>query len=310
MADDETAVPDLGPVPTRIDVPTDVVRRLVAAQFPQWAGLPVRPVAEEGWDNRTFHLGSELSVRLPSAESYALAVEKEHRWLPVLAPRLPLPVPVPLAMGVPGEGYPYQWSVYRWLDGEPASLGNIADLTSFATGLAEFLIALRQISPAGGPAPGLHNWYRGGPVATYGGLAQDALEALDGRIRTGVAREIWRRALLPTWDRRPVWLHGDVAEGNLLVRDGRLAAVIDFGTCGVGDPACDLAIAWTLLTGESRKAFRDTLSVDPDTWARGRGWALWKTLGACAGALESGGADLAAAMYVLDQIFEDFEESD
>lgn len=308
MAYDE--VFDLGPVPTRIDITADTVRRLIDAQFPQWAELPIRQVANEGWDNRTFLLGSELSVRLPSAESYALAVEKEHRWLPVLAPRLPLQIPVPVGMGAPGEGYPHPWSVYRWLDGTPAELGNIADLTAFASELAEFLLALREVPADGGPEPGLHNWYRGGLVETYGGLAQNAMEALDGRIRTDVAREIWRRALLPTWDRRPVWFHGDVAQGNLLVRDGRLAAVIDFGTCGIGDPACDLAITWTLLRGESRKAFRDKLALDPDTWARGRGWALWKTLGWCAGSLDSGGEDLAAAMYVLDQIFEDFEASE
>jgi aminoglycoside phosphotransferase (APT) family kinase protein len=307
--DDQPDVPDLGPVPTRFPATVDLARRLIAAQFPQWADLPIRPVADEGWDNRTFHLGTEMSVRLPSAESYALAVEKEQRWLPALARQLPLPVPVPLAKGAPGEGYPHPWSVYRWLEGEPASLGNVADLTEFATTLADFLLALRQVDPADGPAPGLHNWYRGGPVATYDGLAQGSLQALDGHIRTDVAREIWRRALLPSWDKRPVWFHGDVAHGNLLVQDGRLAAVIDFGTCGVGDPSCDLAIAWTLLSGESRKTFRDRLSVDPETWARGRGWALWKALGACAGALETGGSELTAATYVLDQIFEEFEES-
>lgn len=296
-------------MPTRFPVTEDLTRRLVAAQFPHWAGLPILQVAEEGWDNRTFHLGSEMSVRLPSASPYALAVEKEHRWLPVLAPQLPLSIPVPLAKGSPGEGYPHVWSVYQWLDGEPASRANVADLTEFATALAGFLAALQRIDPARGPGPGLHNWYRGGTLATYDKLTQDALETLDGHARTDLVRQIWQSALRSRWEGRPVWFHGDVAQGNLLVQDGALAAVIDFGTCGVGDPACDLAIAWTLRTGESRTAFRNGLSVDAATWARGRGWALWKTLGACAGALETGGPELASATYVLDQIIEEYEQS-
>jgi aminoglycoside phosphotransferase (APT) family kinase protein len=151
-----------------------------------------------------------------------------------------------------------------------------------------------------------HNWYRGGTLATYDALTQGALETLEGHCHTDLAREIWRTALNARWDGGPVWIHGDIAKGNLLVDDGLLTAVIDFGTCGVGDPACDLAIAWTLLKGEGRTAVRRGLSVDDETWLRGRGWALWKTLVTCAGALESGGPELAAATYVLDQIFEEY----
>ena len=299
-------VPDLGPVPTRIDVTDDVVRRLVGSQFPQWGDLPIRRVASEGWDNQSFHLGEERSVRLPSASPYALAVEKEHTWLPVLAPQLPLAIPVPLAKGEPGEGYPFAWSVYRWLDGAPATRDGIADLTAFGVALADFLAALQRVDPTGGPGPGLHNWYRGGTLATYDETTREALETLEGHCRTDLAREIWQAARRSRWVAPPVWFHGDIAQGNLLVKDGELTAVIDFGTCGVGDPACDLAIAWTLLTGESRTAFRSGLSVDGETWARGRGWALWKTLVTCAGALEDGGPELTEATYVLDEIFEEY----
>jgi aminoglycoside phosphotransferase (APT) family kinase protein len=303
-------VPDLGPVPTRLPADAGLVRRLVAQQFPQWADLPIRPVANEGWDNRTFHLGSEMSVRLPSASAYALAVDKEHRWLPVLAPQLPLPIPVPLAKGAPGAGYPHPWSVYRWLRGEPASQANIADLSEFATALADFLAALQHVDPTDGPVPGLHNWYRGGTLAMYDKEARRALEALAGHVPTDLATEIWQAALRASWDQRPVWFHGDVAQGNLLVKDGTLVAVIDFGTCGVGDPACDMAIAWTLLSGQSRRAFRDRLAVDDATWARGRGWALWKALATCAGALDVGGSQLADTKHVLDQIFTEYEQSE
>jgi aminoglycoside phosphotransferase (APT) family kinase protein len=262
---------DLGPVPDRPEIDVDVVRRLVATQFPQWAGLEIRPVAHGGWDNRTFHLGDTMSVRLPSAAAYAEAVDKEQRWLPVLAPQLPLPIPVPLGRGEPGEGYPYGWSVLRWLPGETASVDRIADQARFAGDLAAFLAALQRADPAGGPGPGQHNWFRGGSLRTF-----------DDQVppdEPAPVREIWQAALDATWDGGPRWFHGDVAPGNLLLdAGGDLAAVIDFGTCGVGDPACDLAVAWTLLDADGRRVFRDRLAVDDATWARGRGWALWKTL--------------------------------
>ncbi|SCF45461.1 aminoglycoside phosphotransferase family protein [Micromonospora mirobrigensis] len=301
-----TDTPQLGPVPERVAVDAAQVRLLVADQFPRWAGLPVEPVADGGWDNWTFHLGPEMSVRLPSAAPYALAVEKEHRWLPVLAAGLPLPIPVPLAMGEPGAGYPYPWSVYRWVDGEPARADRITDPVRFADDLAGFLVALRGVDPSDGPRPGLHNWFRGGTLKTYDGLARRALAALDRHVDVGLAREIWAGALDAPWDGVERWFHGDVAQGNLLLDGGELAAVIDFGTCGVGDPACDLAVAWTLLTAQGRRAFRGRLCVDAASWARGRGWALWKTLTACARTVD--GADDPDAFRVLDEIFSEYAD--
>ncbi|SCG56425.1 aminoglycoside phosphotransferase family protein [Micromonospora coxensis] len=298
--------PHLGPVPQRIAVDADLARLLVADQFPRWAHLPVRPVADGGWDNWTFHLGSGMSVRLPSAAEYALAVDKEHRWLPELAPRLPLPIPIPLERGEPGAGYPYSWSIYPWLDGEPASADRIADPVRFAIDLAEFLAALQRIDPTGGPLPGQHNWFRGGTLRTYGREVQHALTALDGHVDVDLAGEIWQRALDASWDGAQTWFHGDVAPGNLLIDDGELAAVIDFGTCGVGDPACDLAVAWTLLTAEGRQAFRERLSVGAATWARGRGWALWKTLTACARAVGETDEQAVSARHVLSEIFAEY----
>jgi aminoglycoside phosphotransferase (APT) family kinase protein len=311
---------DLGPAPRRVPVDAEQVARLVAAQFPRWAGLPVRPVPEQGWDNQTFRLGPEMSVRLPSAAEYALAVEKERHWLPVLARRLPLPVPVPLANGEPGAGYPFRWSVLRWLDGVTATRAGIADEVRFARDLAGFLRALRRVDPSGGPRPGRHNWFRGGPLSTYTELLDTALTVPDhrsgavagsagagetrpGPIDAGLIREIWRTALDVRWDGVDRWFHGDVAPGNLLVSGGELAAVIDFGTCGVGDPACDLAIAWTLLSGAGREAFRAELAVDDATWARGQGWALWKTAVCVADAAGDPAAD---AHRVLREIVSDF----
>jgi aminoglycoside phosphotransferase (APT) family kinase protein len=301
-------VPDLGPVPQRTTVDAEQARRLVAAQFPQWADLAVEPVTDGGWDNWTFHLGPDKLVRLPSAAEYAEAVDKEHRWLPILAAGLPLPVPRPLAKGEPGAGYPHPWSIYRWLDGEPARAEAIADPVRFALDLAGFLAALQGVDAVGGPEPGVHNWFRGGSLRTFHGEVERGLAALDGSVDAGLVREIWARALDARWDGVDRWFHGDVARGNLLVVDGRLAAVIDFGTCGVGDPACDLAIAWTLLTADGRGAFRERLAVEDGTWARGRGWALWKTLAACRSTVDDPGAaeEHADARRVLDEICSEY----
>ncbi|GIF66464.1 aminoglycoside phosphotransferase [Asanoa ishikariensis] len=255
-----------------------LVRRLVAEQFPQWAGLPVSPVAVGGNDNRTFHLGDEMSVRLPSAEGYVASVEKEQRWLPVLAPHLPVPIPAPLAQGRPGAGYPWPWSVNQWLDGTTAGPDTVTDQTEFAVDLAGFLTALQAVDTGGEPAAGRHSFWRGAGLAHYDDETRKAIAALDGRIDAAAATVEWDAALDAQWRAKPVWFHGDVAAGNILVRDGRLAAVIDFGTCGVGDPACDLVIAWTFFGGPAREAFRKALNVDDATWQRGRGWALWKAL--------------------------------
>ncbi len=290
-----------------VDIDVSLVRRLVAAQFPQWADLPVKPAEFGGWDNRTFHLGEHMTVRLPSGPWYALQVEKEQRWLPRLAPHLPLPIPVPLAKGAPAEGYPWQWSVYRWLEGEPATAERITDLRQFAMALAEFLIALQRIDPSGGPPPGRHNFFRGGPLAVYDDETRQAMAALDGRIDTDAASAVWEAALKATWHGPPVWFHGDVAWGNLLVKGGHLSAVIDFGTSGVGDSSCDLAIAWTLFGGESREAFRAALGLDGATWARGRGWTLWKALITLAEHIDTNPLKAGKARRVIDEVLADHE---
>jgi len=263
----------------RDDIDADLAARLVAAQLPQWADLPVTPVPSSGWDNRTFRLGDELSVRLPSAEAYAAQVAKEQRWLPRLAVGLPLPVPSPVAAGAPGEGYPWPWSVYRWLPGEAAETAPVADMTAFARALGGFLAALGQVDASDGPRAGVHNFHRGGDLRVYDAETRAALRALDGRVDTSRALEVWESALSSRWGAPPVWVHGDVSAANLLVDDdGRLSAVIDFGSCGVGDPASDTVVAWTFLEGPARDALRATWPLDDDTWARGRGWALWKGL--------------------------------
>jgi aminoglycoside phosphotransferase (APT) family kinase protein len=289
----------------KVDITADLVRGLIADQFPRWADLPVRPVDADGIDNTTFRLGPAMSVRLPSAPAYAEQVDKEQRWLPVLARQLPLPIPEPLAKGEPGRGFPRSWSVYRWIDAEPATAENIADMADFAADLAGFLGALYRIDPAGGPGPGPHNFFRGGPVAVYDRETRDALAALRGHIDTALAAEVWDAALRAAPSGPPVWFHGDAQPGNLLVRDGRLSAVIDFGTSGVGDPACDTTIAWTFFSGESSRVFRERLPFDEAAWARGRGWAIWKAMIVLVRALENDPDDAAYTARVIEAVLAD-----
>jgi len=294
--------------PDRSTIDVSLARRLIDSQFPQWSDLPIAEVEVDGWDNRTFRLGSELTVRLPSGDWYARQVDKEQQWLPVLAPQLPLPIPIPVARGEPDSGFPYPWSVYRWLDGEPASRRRIRDLPGFARTLARFLNALGRVDATGGPAPGEHNFHRGGPLATYEDETLQAIEALGNLIPGKSVKRAWDDAMTTSWDREPVWFHGDVAAGNLLLRDGRLAAVIDFGSSGIGDPACDMVIAWTLLAGPSRATFRAEVDVDAATWSRGRGWALWKALITLAWHLEPDTPDAARTLRQIVRIVFDYAQ--
>jgi aminoglycoside phosphotransferase (APT) family kinase protein len=244
----------------------------------------------QGWDNRTFRLGSSLSARLPSAAGYVPAVEKEWRVLPYLAARLSLPVPTPVALGVPGPGYPFPWSVRRWVDGATVLATPGLDRVALARDVAAFLVQLRGIPTADGPPAGAHSFHRGAHPSFYASEVEAALDALGDRVDAVACRAVWDAACATRWDGDPVWFHGDVAAGNLLVTAGRLGAVIDFGGCGVGDPACDLVFAWTDLMPEERVVFRDAVGLDPDTWARARGWVLWKTLIMLAGHLGPGDA--------------------
>jgi aminoglycoside phosphotransferase (APT) family kinase protein len=292
-------------VVTRRELDIEIPRRLIQRQFPEWADLPIEPVADDGWDNRTFRLGNELSIRLPSGAWYAQQVEKEQRWLPVLAPRLPLPIPEPVARGEPDDCFQHPWSVYRWMDGEIASRARVTDPVAFAATLAAFLNALERVNAAGGPLPGEHNFFRGGPLAHYEAETLEAIAKLGDEIPRGSVERVWDDAMSTQWDRDPVWFHGDVAVGNLLVCHGRLVGVLDFGTSGTGDPACDLVIAWTYLRGEGRERFRADRGVDAGRWSRGRGWCLWKTLITLAGQLEDDAPDVRVLRREIDELIAD-----
>jgi len=262
-----------------VDVP--LVRRLLERQFPKWADLPIEPVVPRGTDNALFRLGDEMVARLPRRERTVVTLEKERAWLPRIAPSLPVAVPRPLEDGVPGDGYPFPWAIYTWLEGETASAERIGDREAFARDLGEFVAVLQGIDPTDGPPPGEHNFFRGEPLVRRDAATRAAIPSLEARIDTEAVTAAWEEALqAPEWERPPVWIHGDLDSRNLLVQDGRLSAVIDFGSLGVGDPACDAMVAWKVLTADTRDIFRSVLSIDDPTWARGRGWALSQALGA------------------------------
>jgi aminoglycoside phosphotransferase (APT) family kinase protein len=294
----------------KLTIDERLVCRLIATQFPQWQNLPVRGVAVGGWDNRTFHLGEDMLVRMPSAAEYAAQVEKEQHWLPGLAPFLPLQIPIPLAIGEPAEGYPWRWSVYRWLKGETATSAHITHLHDLALNLAQFLLALQSIDSTGGPAPGLHSFYRGGSLSTYDAATRHAIAGLKDQIDSHAATEVWEMAIATSWQNAPVWVHGDISAGNLLLQKGQLSAVIDFGQLAIGDPACDLAIAWTFFSGESRAAFRNTLPLDAATWARGRAWTLWKALITAAGFTSPNNLEARRCWRIISEVLTDHQQGE
>jgi aminoglycoside phosphotransferase (APT) family kinase protein len=262
----------------KADVTVDVVSCLVASQFPQWSGLEIRPVVLDGWDNTTFRLGDGMSVRLPSHERYVPQIDKEHRWLPILAPQLPQPIPQPIAKGAPGCGFPRPWSIYRWLPGVPAGVIGVTDYERLAEDLGQFLTALQRVSTDDGPPAGAHSFNRGGPVSMWDEQTRATIAALGDEIDHDEAIAVWQAALAAEWNWPDVWVHGDITGSNLLIRHDRLCGVIDFGCAAVGDPACDLTAAWTMFAGTSRQRFQSMVRADAGTWARARGWALWKAL--------------------------------
>jgi aminoglycoside phosphotransferase (APT) family kinase protein len=264
--------------PDEIDIDGSLVSRLIAKQFPRWADLPITKVHSAGTDNAIYRLGEDMAVRLPRLPRAAETVDKERQWLPRLSPLLPLAIPVPLGNGVPDDAFRYPWSVYRWLDGENLADKPDVDLPDSAVRLGRFVAALQRIDTTGAPPS-----FRGGPVNALDDRVRAEIRDLgaDGTLDAEVATSAWETALAaPAWDGPPVWIHADLYPVNLLARQGRLTAVIDFGGVGVGDPACDMLPAWALLTAQIRELFRAEANVDEATWVRGRGWGLALGIGA------------------------------
>jgi aminoglycoside phosphotransferase (APT) family kinase protein len=298
--------------PSQRTIDATLVHRLISSQFPQWKDLSIKPVAHGGHDNRTFHLGDQMLVRMPSAQCYADKVAKEQEWLPFLAPHLSITIPDPIAIGVPGEGYPWNWSIYKWIEGESANALDSAklNLPLIAKDLAQFLHELHKINTTDVPlVGGPHNFYRGASPKIYDAQTRDAITQLLGIIDTDAATAVWDKATSSEWHRKPVWIHGDLAAGNILIKNGLLTAVIDFGVMGIGDPACDLVIAWTLFKGESREVFQQAVGLDTDTWARARGWALWKALITLAPLEDTMSTEAIKQKHIISELIEEYKSA-
>ncbi len=253
-----------------VHIDVHLVKRLLTSQFPQWANLPIEPVSSSGTSNALYRLGKDMVVRLPRIRSAAKPVDKEHEWLPKLTSLLPFAIPEPFGKGKPAEGYPYQWSIYRWIEGETPVVDQLKDPESLAMDLAKFIVLFHKIALKDGPPA-----RRGAHLSVQDPQMRTALKESQKLVDVDAVRAIWEKALkVPEYTGSPVWVHGDLLSMNLLLVNDRLSAVIDFGGIGIGDPACDMIPAWNLFPAKVRGTFREILQADDATWERGRGWAL------------------------------------
>lgn len=290
------------------EVPIDasLVKQLLKTQFPHWADLPIQAVKSAGTDNALYRLGDNMVVRLPRIHWAIDQIQKENHWLPKLAPALPFEIPTPLETGMPDETYPWNWGIYKWIEGESATRENIEDLSELAKELASFINSLQKIDVTNGPAALDHD-LRGAPLSTRDVDTREAIISMKDMIDIDIAIKIWETSLQAReWNKPPVWFHGDLLPGNILVKDGHLKAVIDFGGLGVGDPACDLLSAWGLFSGASREVFRESLSVDDATWLRGRGHALSQAVIFIPYYLHTNPVGVTYMKHVLDEVFDDY----
>lgn len=310
LSDPRTELDHTGRVTGPVDKPAAevaidaaLVRSLLAEQHPDLADRALTEL-DAGWDNVIFRLGDDLVIRLPRRSLAAPLVVHEQRWLPVLASRLPLPIPVPIRVGVPSAIYPWHWSVTRWFPGASALAARPTDPIATADVLGAFLVALHQPAPPDAPL----NPYRGIPLADRDEPTRAWIDQLPDHVDGPRTTACWEaHVALPRWDGPAMWLHGDLHPNNLVVRDGEITAVIDFGDLTAGDPATDLGIAWMLLPPEARPVLRAALEVDDVTWARGRGWALTLGLAYLANGASSPGF-VQAGLAAIDAVLADWHD--
>lgn len=285
-----------------VDIDEDLVRRLLRAQFPQWADLPIAPVRSAGTDNAMYRLGEDLAVRIPRIGWAIESLRTEQQWLPRIAAHLGVASPVPVGLGSPAEGFGWPWSVCRWVAGENPSAAEFVEPNRAVEDLADFITALRATDPMGGPPA-----KRGAPLGEQDAEVRAALAALDGIIDVHAATAAWESALrVPPYAGPPMWFHGDLSRFNILTAQGRLTGVIDFGLMGVGDPSVDLIIAWNLLSAPARAQFRVAVGAADDDWMRGRGRALAIALIALPYYQDTNPPLAASARYAIGEVLADF----
>lgn len=284
------------------DIDIHLVLQLIAEQLPQWKDLPIRPVENSGWDNRMFRLGEDKVIRLPSSKQYEPQIEKENHFLPLFSSILPCQIPKPIFLGQASEIYPLKWAIYQWIEGEILACTKSIDLTLLAEDLAKFVTSLHQIQIQDVVLPSKDNFYRGGNLRIYDDEARGAINLLRDKIDYEKAMGIWNRSLATKWHKAPVWIHGDISAGNIIIRDGKLFAMIDFGMIAMGDPACDIASVFTLFEKDNRNRFLNMACFDKDTIDRAKGWALWKAAIISSGLTKSNQIEESISDKVLSEI--------
>lgn len=293
----------------RFQIDERVVHELVSSQFPTLAHLAVERVRPGGWDHVIFRLGEELAIKFPSAECYAPQIEREAIALEQLKGRLPCAIPERVKTGRPGMGLRHSWAINMWLDGTSATLVPHAEHQALAWQCGHFLACLHSHPAESKLPPGAENFHRGGHLRVYAREVEASLARLNNAALAGRASDLWQAAIASEWRGETVWVHGDFFPWNVLVdTDWNLSGVIDWGLASSGDPACDLAIAWTCFDGESRRVFRDASGADEGTWHRGRGWSLWKAITLATGVNEGPSQDKAQSLTVLDRICDDCDD--
>jgi aminoglycoside phosphotransferase (APT) family kinase protein len=290
-----------------IDIGPALAKSLVARQFPHLANLPIRKLSSAGTENTIFRLGENLAIRMPRVAGAAKQAEREAIWLPQLAPHLSLAVPEPVGLGRPTDEFAHHWAICRWLEGENAFVRPATDLIDSARRLARFIQSLRGVPVAGDSSLVATTSGRGVDLIHRDAATRAAIASCEGLVDTETLSAIWAHALaMPKWDGAPIWVHGDIHVGNLLTEDGRTTGIIDWGCLGMGDPACDLTVAWSMLDRGSREVFRSELAVDEATWIRGRAWAISVAVIALPYYLETNPLLVAISRHSIEQAVADF----
>lgn len=259
----------------RFEVVEELAQSLIDGQFPVWSHLPLKKIDSAGTDNSIYRLGEELAVRFPVSASAAQQVAKEHIWLPKLI-SFAVAIPIVIGAGRPMNEFPFPWSVMTWIEGKDATADVIVDWLKTAEDLGQFIREFRSQNPSGAPLAGKHNAFRGTALGNLDQIARNAIDALRYMFDHSLLLDIWEQALgVEPWAGAPQWIHGDIHAANIIVKNGNIAGIIDLGLMGVGDPACDLAPAWSFLPSHVRDVFREAADVDGPTWLRGKGWGLY-----------------------------------
>lgn len=284
----------------------DLAHKLIAEQFSEYSPLLITDVEKQGHDNCTYRLGDHMLIRMPTTTDYALQVPKEQELLPQLAKRLSVSIPAPIKMGKPSADYPYPFSIYKWLSGKSINLLTLTnqEKEQLAYDLANFLKELQAITDIEGPKPGQDNCWRGDHVSVYDKGAREQIAELAEIIDTGQAFALWDKACVTRLNKPSIWIHGDFAIGNILMDDGKISAVIDFGCTAVGDPVCDLVITWTYLSGKAREIFIYEMDMDPDTWLCARAWALWKATFELCQIIDKNSTEAEVQKRIIDEVVE------